>query len=83
MTRIHQAPSGAVHISTPLTERIFYAVKTRVYEKHPDPLAEEDLVAYEALGTSGKQLRATTHTLRDAIQLAWRQKNRLRRGGAK
>ena len=81
MTRIHQAPSGAVHISTPKRTRTFYAVKTRVYERNPAADAEEDLIVYEALGTSGTQLRATTSSLLDAISLAWRQKHNLRRAG--
>ena len=83
MTRIHQAPSGAVHITSPKSERIFYEVKTRVFEKNPDPEIGEDLIAYEALADHGRQLRATTSSLLDAIATAWRQRNRLRRGGAR
>lgn len=83
MTRIHQAPSGAVHITSPKSERTFYNVSTRVYEKNPDPEIGEDLITFEALGADGRQLRATTSTLHDAISTAWCQRNRLRRGGVR
>lgn len=79
MTRIQQLPSGVVHISTPYTERRFFVSGTRVYEQNPDPEADEDIIAFEGLGSYGRQLRATDSSLLGVIRMAWKEINLARR----